>query len=283
MENTYDYKDFTKMIQYWDRDVIKIKTGVNAVLDIMKKASVEHSFVHGDFHGENNKKNTTYGVKLFDFDFSGHLNNVECYRGSRGWGFGIWNIEIKNPLHIELPRNQLPNGRGVFQNLIPEFKITDGYYDNKDKFSNIRLRELYIKISDKFLEINHPEKVLNYYRCFFLMFDWFRFLMHTFLAIESNVSSETITTFFNKLKRKSSNTLYKLNEDMIFDIMNTHAQTVFEAKNNTKDLNTFMGLIHNEFNLTNFKNYNFTTTGGFIKRSVGKPKHSTKTKKRNKL
>ena len=60
MENTYNMKDFSLMLQHWNDETeqnktIMFKSGINTVIQTLYNASCKTSFIHGDFHIENVK------------------------------------------------------------------------------------------------------------------------------------------------------------------------------------------------------------------------------------
>ena len=77
LENTYDYRDFSDMVQYWHNNgsTPLVYKGLNQIINTMYYANNLTSFVHGDLHMDNVKINQdATHVKLFDFDYSAHMS-----------------------------------------------------------------------------------------------------------------------------------------------------------------------------------------------------------------
>lgn len=80
LENTNDYKDFYDYINDLNNDkkntIIQVLKVFHKIMETIKKYNNDLGFFHGDLHGHNVKVKgpDNIKVKLFDFDFSGIIN-----------------------------------------------------------------------------------------------------------------------------------------------------------------------------------------------------------------
>jgi hypothetical protein len=90
LANTYNYCDFDQFIiqKYkFNSDDRRYFLGIIQntfihISNIILQANTKFNFFHGDLHCGNVKVKSVNDVLLFDFDFSGHLNNYNCYKPS---------------------------------------------------------------------------------------------------------------------------------------------------------------------------------------------------------
>ena len=90
LANTYNYCDFDQFIiqKYkFNSDDRRYFLGIIQntfihISNIILQANTKFNFFHGDLHCGNVKVKSVNDVLLFDFDFSGHLNNYNCYKSS---------------------------------------------------------------------------------------------------------------------------------------------------------------------------------------------------------
>jgi hypothetical protein len=90
LANTYNYCDFDQFIiqKYkFNSDNRNYFLGIIQntfihISNIILQANTKFNFFHGDLHCGNIKVKSVNEVLLFDFDFSGHLNNYNCYKPS---------------------------------------------------------------------------------------------------------------------------------------------------------------------------------------------------------
>jgi hypothetical protein len=101
LANTYNYCDFDQFIiqKYkFNSDDRRYFLGIIQntfihISNIILQANTMFNFFHGDLHCGNIKVKSVNDVLMFDFDFSGHLNNFNCYKPSFNNRY-IFNFEL---------------------------------------------------------------------------------------------------------------------------------------------------------------------------------------------
>lgn len=101
LANTFNYCDFENYIKqlFSDHHVKKtyflnrVQNTYKNISKVIEFANIHFGYFHGDLHCGNVKVKSDNDILLFDFDFSGHINNPLCYRNSAQFNFEYYNLE----------------------------------------------------------------------------------------------------------------------------------------------------------------------------------------------
>lgn len=100
LANTFNYCDFENYIEQLFSDhhlkktyfLNRIQKTYNNISKVIEYANLNFGYFHGDLHCGNVKVKSDNEILLFDFDFSGHINNPLCYSNSAQFNFEYYDL-----------------------------------------------------------------------------------------------------------------------------------------------------------------------------------------------
>jgi hypothetical protein len=213
LENTYDYRDFSDMVQYWHANgsTPLVYKGLNQIINTMYYANNLTSFVHGDLHMDNVKINQdATHVKLFDFDYSAHMSFNEkgstelntSYKESPHWGLTDFKLTMLNPMKsVETQTQDSIVGKIEREVMVSRDDLYDGKLTVTEYTQKLDLRdnEMNIHTTPLFIKIHHPSKYMDYFKLYFLIHDVYRIIISTFYT-GFPVDTELSRMFFDERK-----------------------------------------------------------------------------------